>query len=154
MLPPTYPAYPPTVLLALMFILELSFGFFYNWFFRWVKLNVALAVVIGVFLTGAILYPFVWNYILRGEQWLLISLIAFAGSGTPMATLSIQRDRAESHHRRPIPNHVKHTFEEISIALYALTDDMEKACADKITAGTLVHWVNSLHEIKGMAKVS
>jgi hypothetical protein len=58
MFPPTYPAYPPVLLIVGMFAVQAGFGFAFNWFFRWVHLQDAIAVVIGTFCTGAIMYPF------------------------------------------------------------------------------------------------
>jgi hypothetical protein len=153
-LPAGYPAYPPTWLLLMMFLIELGFGFAYNWFYRWVGMHVALAVVIGVFLTFAITYPFMFWVTLKGEQWLVIMLIAFAGSGTPMALLSIQDTKTESKKRRPMPNWVIHNHMDAAYKLTNTIQRVETAAEEKaIDAGFLLKLTNDLHEIKGILKV-
>jgi hypothetical protein len=74
MLPANYPPYPPVLLIALMFAVQVGFGFLYNWIFRWIRIPVPLAVVIGTFITGAIMYPFFFSTALRVRDEALSSL--------------------------------------------------------------------------------
>jgi phage shock protein PspC (stress-responsive transcriptional regulator) len=154
MLPANYPAYPPVIILALLFAVELGFGFFFNWFFRYIRLNVALAVVAGVFMTGLIMYPFIWAYVMKGEQFLLIMLIAFAGSGAPMAILSIRTEKAQEHKRRPMPNWVMHVCEDANRKLYCTIKRIEETTlTGTINAAFLVTLTNELYEIGGVLDV-
>jgi hypothetical protein len=155
MLPANYPPYPPVLLIALMFAVQVGFGFLYNWIFRWIRIPVPLAVVIGTFITGAIMYPFFFSTALRGEQWLFLTLIAFAGSGTPMALLSVKRtnDARESHRRRPWPTAALRVRDEALSSLSMIIHDVKARTNDsRIDAAFLVNLVDGLYEIIGMLK--
>jgi hypothetical protein len=126
MLPANFPPYPPVTLIALMFAVSFVFGLGYNWFFRWAKIPVEWAVVIGTMATIAILYGFFWSNELRGEQWVLLMLIAFAGSGSPMAIGTI-KVRNASHKRKTITGAAARMRDEAVMDLTVLAGKIDKA---------------------------
>ena len=155
MLPANYPPYPPLTLIVSMLTVEVGFGFAFDWFFRWVRLQTPIAVVVGTFCTGAILYPFIFSATLRGEQFLFLALLALAGSGTPMALRSVHRTNVirESHRRRPWPTAALRVRDDALASLAVIVHDIkERTNSNEINAGFLVNLMHDLYEVIGMLK--
>jgi hypothetical protein len=82
-------------------------------------------------------------------------LVAFAGSGTPMALLSIKRenDARECHRRRPWPTAALRVKEDVLMSLAAIVHDVKQRTNDsEINTAFLVNLVHDLYEVIGMLK--
>lgn len=152
------PTFPPLIEIGFVCLLQLLFGFAYNFLVEWAQVkwkfwHVSLSVIMGVFVTVAIKTAAWPMREMAGWQDGLLLLACFASSGLPMAGFSLRRSAVapKNHKRQRWPNAARRAAETMLLELDALADKVVKSAErNEITAGLLLGMVNKLHEIKGI----
>lgn len=151
---PTIPAFPPLIEIGFVLLVELLFGFGYNFFIAWAQgrklWHVSTSVVIGVFMTVAIKTA-VWPLrCLNGWQDGLLLFGCFAASGLPMVLFSLKRTVSSSHKRMRWPTAARRAREDAIAEVDVIIEDIQVAAEkSQVTVGFLLGVVNRLHFVKG-----
>jgi hypothetical protein len=159
--PDTIPIYAdiiPTEI-AVIVLLELLFGFFYNALVAyWIKNNlmhVSWTVVIGVAVTLLIPALFWFGNTMPFWQSILYLIAFFAASGTPMIVGSMQRTVQEKDQkkRKPWPVAALRARDDAVMELNAMAADIAKSVkANDLHVQDLPDYVNRLHYVIGTLK--
>lgn len=143
--------FPLNIPLAiLILILELLFGIGFNELVKWANKHkmwhVSISVVAGVAMT--LLFPAVILMQVHVVFWQssVFYFVCFTASGVPMIVGSTRQTVKENHHRRPLPNHVMKTRDDVVMEISAMLDEIVN---NKVEVVSVVH---RLHQVKGRLK--
>lgn len=145
--------------IAVIILLELLFGFFYNGLVAfWMRNNlmhVSWTVVIGVVATLLIPALFWFGNTMPFWQSILYLIACFAASGTPMIAGSMQRTVQEKDQkkRKPWPVAASRARDEAVMELNAMATDIATSVKENdLHVQDLPDYVNRLHYVIGTLK--